>query len=403
MGTAFFTYRIALELIGRPLALVALMFWGLQQPFSSRAFLFNHNTVMMLSISAAAWCLLQALKPWTSRRWWAGVGLFAALSLLSKYQAGIPLAGLILAAWRSGELATQQARQGLIAATLLAVAILTPHVAWAFQHDLSTVVYAAQDGRMLFTEERAWNIVSFVAQQIRLLFPALLFAGFLMVSQRRSSVRPLLEREDDDRRQRAWLIGLVGFPLAATLLTSPILGLELQNHWGYQALQFVSLWFAWQMRPVLPLRLGRIAVSGLVLIHATFIALALGSDVEKGSRQDSHYPSQALADAVRQDWQDETFCPLSYVVGPTFEAGIVSVYNGGTAAVLEDGAFAKSPWIEPSELQRRGAVFVGLSAAGLPREGVARTGYLDVSPTSPSLRNRVYWAIVPPEKCPASP
>ncbi|MDQ6847001.1 MAG: glycosyltransferase family 39 protein, partial [Candidatus Dormibacteraeota bacterium] len=403
LGTAFFTYRIALELIGRPLAVLALMLWGLQQPFSNRAFLFNHNTVMMLGVSATAWCLLEALKTPTSRGWWMGVGALTALSMLSKYQAAVPLSGLIAAAWLSGELASRSARTGLLLAALLAMAILAPHVAWVFQHHLTTLAYAAQADRVLSLWGRAWNVTSFLAQQVRLLFPALLFAGLLMLAPRRPTAGRGMEVEGGERRQRAWLFGLIGFPLAATVLTSPLLGLELQNHWGYQALQFASLWLAWRMRRVLPLPLGGLAVLGAVLLHATFISLALSPGVAKGSRQDSHFPAQELADAVRHDWQDEAPCPLVYVVGPTFEAGIVSVYNGGTAAVLEDGTFLKSPWIEPSDLRRRGAVYVAASPTGLPSRGVVRTGFLDVSTVSPAPQNRVYWAVVPPEKCADSP
>lgn len=403
LGTAFFTYRIALELIGRRLAIVVLMFWGLQQPFSNRAFLFNHNTVMMLAVSATAWCLLRALKPSASRGWWGGVGVLAALAMLSKYQAAVPLAGLIAAAWLSGELAPRSARAGLLAASLLALAILAPHVAWIFKHDFATLAYAAQEGRTLSFLERACNVTSFLAQQIRLLFPALLFAGLLVVMPRPPSAGPVAESEAACRRRRAWFFGLIGFPLAATLLTSPLLGLELQNHWGYQALQFASLWLAWRMRRVLPQQPGALAVLAVALLHATFIILELSPGVAKGSRQDSHYPAQALADAVRHDWHDATSCPLAYVVGPTFEAGIVSVYNGGTAAVLEDGAFVKSPWIEPSDLQRRGAVYVAAYPTGLPSQGVARAGFLDVGSASPAPKDLVYWAVVPPKKCVPNP
>ena len=45
------------------------------------------------------------------------------------------------------------------------------------------------------------------------------------------------------------------------------------------------------------------------------------------------------ARAVARDWSEVTSCPMRVVVGPTFEAGVVSVYNGGTAKVLEGGDF----------------------------------------------------------------
>jgi hypothetical protein len=112
-------------------------------------------------------------------------------------------------------------------------------------------------------------------------------------------------------------------------------------------------------------------------------------------RQDSRYPAQQLADAIRHDWQDDTPCPLAFVVGPPFEAGLVSVYNGGTAAVLEDGDFDKSPWISPSELKRMGAVYLAAKPSELPSHGVTRIDSLDVSVAFP-VQTRVYWAVMPP-------
>jgi hypothetical protein len=115
-------------------------------------------------------------------------------------------------------------------------------------------------------------------------------------------------------------------------------------------------------------------------------------------RQDARYPAQQLADAVRHDWEDDTSCPLAIVVGPQFEGGLVSVYNGGTAAVLEDGDFAKSPWISPAELERSGAVYLAPELAKLPTHRVTRVGSLDVSVAYPHA-TQVYWAIVPPLQC----
>ena len=139
----------------------------------------------------------------------------------------------------------------------------------------------------------------------------------------------------------------------------------------------------------LPAGLGWLALP--VLLHATFIGIALGPAAHNpGSREDANYPAQQLADAGRRDWEDDTSCPLSYVVGPSFEAGIVSVYNGGTAGVLEDGVYDKSP-IKPADIQLRGAAYLANAPNQLPSQGVTRTGFLDVGSASPDPKQRVYW------------
>jgi hypothetical protein len=323
----------------------------------------------------------------------------AGLAMLAKYQSVVPLVGLILATWLSGEFASRRSRLGLCGSIMLALAIFMPHVAWVFEHDLTTLAYADQGGRTLSWAARASGVASFLAQQVRLLLPALLFAGFLLALTRPTPAAEVLEAGHGRHNAGVWLFGLVGFPFLTTVVAPSLLGLALQNHWGYQALQFASLWLAWLMRGRgFPDGLGWLALP--VLLHATFIGIALGPTAHNpGSREDANYPAQKLADAVRRDWQDDTSCPLAYVVGPSFEAGIVSVYNGGTAAVLEDGVYIKSPWIKPADIQLRGAAYLANAPNQLPSQGVTRTGFLDVGSASPDPKQRVYWAIVPPVKC----
>jgi 4-amino-4-deoxy-L-arabinose transferase-like glycosyltransferase len=402
LGTGVFTYLVARELFDKPVASMTLLFWGLQHPFSHRCHLFNHNTVLMLTVSATAWCTLRAIRAPRSVFWWLAVGCLTGLSLLAKYQAIVPLTGVLFALWLSGELRSATARVGMVLAATVAVAVITPHIGWVVEHHLSTLEYATQQGHSLGWSERGVNIASFLAQQVRFLLPALVLAMLVYWASRREGASAAVEPASLDRRQRAWICGLIAFPLVATLLIAPLFGLRLQNHWGYQALQFAGLLFAWRLKDYLSTANATWLVLALV-VHVVFIALALQSSsgalaIAGAGRQDARYPAQQLANAVRHDWQDDTSCPLAFVVGPQFEAAMVSVYNGGTAAVLEDGDFAKSPWIAPAHLERFGAVYLADRRTKLPSRRVTRIGSLDVSVAFPAATS-IYWAIVPPLEC----
>jgi len=402
LGTGLFTYLVARALFDGPVAALTMLFWGLQHQFSARCHLFNHNTVLMLTISAAVWCVIGALRAPGAVRWWLAAGVLAGLSLLAKYQAIVPLAGVLLALWLSGELSSTAVRLGIVIAAGVAIAVVTPHVAWVTQNHLSTLAYATQQGHPLAWVDRGASIVSFMAQQLRFLLPAFVLAGLVHFVSSRENPGMGGPAAALDHRQRAWLIGLIAFPIVATLLTAPLMGLRLQNHWGYQALQFAGLVFAWRLQDRLDLTKATWLVLA-VAVHSVFLSLALQSagsspSMRSAGRQDARYPAQQLADAIRRDWQDDTPCPLAVVVGPAFEAGLVSVYNGGTAAVLEDGDFAKSPWISPSELELRGAVYLAAKVSELPSRGVTRTGSLDVSAAFPGEAH-IHWSIVPPLAC----
>ena len=397
-GTAGFTYAIGRRLLGEPLAALALLLWGLQQAFSTRAQLYNHNTVMMLAVSASAWCVLRALQS-TQRRWWVAAGVAAGLAMLSKYQSVVPLAGILVALLLAGELASRRTRAGVALAAAAAALVFAPHLLWMLQHDFTTLRYAAQEGPPLSWSERGFSVVSFIAQQLRLLFPALLLALLLWLLPGLRKPPGLEADHTGARWRRAWFVGLIAFPLVVTLLTCPAFGLRLQNHWGYQCLQFVALWLAWCLRNVLQ-RSPRTIIMLTLLVQAVSMTVASvpswTRETEPGRRVDGQYPARRLAAAVQADWRSATDCPLRLVVGPSFEAGMVSVYSPTAPKVLEGGDFHKSPWVRPDELQRDGAVYVATEPSQLPHHSV-RSGSLPVDGAADAAR--VYWSVVPPVAC----
>ena len=421
-GTAYFSYRIARHLLPPGLVGLTMLLWGLQQAFSSRAQVFNHNTVLMLAVSATAWFVLQAVTT-RARGWWWAVGVAAGAAMLSKYQAIVPLAGLLVGLLLTGELTRRDTRTGVLSALALAALMFAPHAVWMVQNDFTTLRYAGQGGEHLDWAARSASMLGFLLQQARLLLPALLFAGLLWMLQRLHSSAPqpsqMVQQTDAQRQfRRAWFVALIVFPLVITVLTCPAFGLKLQNHWGFQCLQFVALWLAWSLRRLA--RRPQISLAVLALC-VQFSALALqhggdrGEDRAGGSaagrfdshnagrRHDTRYPAQALADAVRQDWTSRTLCPLRIVIGPSFEAGMISTYLREMPKVLEGGDYRKSPWIQGDEVQRSGAVYVSTDPAALAALAAQQGQLIEASSVQAKLggdrAERVYWAVVPPADC----
>ncbi len=404
VATGWLTHRIARRLLGEPWATFAVLAWGLQQAFSMRASLFNHNTVMMLAVAATAWCVLEALQSRRELAWWLLAGVAAGAALLSKYQAIVPLAGVVVALWRSDAMREREVGRGLLLAVVVAAAVTAPHAAWLLSHEFGPLAYASQPGVALTAVDHVGSVVGFIAQQFRLLLPALVFCA--LVSRRGAPAHAGEGATSIDRGTRnAWLLGLVAFPFAATVASGPLLGLQLQNHWGFQSLQFAGLALAWALRARAPAPRSEWVATAAAL-HVVFVAIAVADmapgDAPPSRRSDAGYPAHELATAVARDWQRVTTCPLRLVVGPSFEAGIVSAYNGGTADVLEDGEPGKSPWIDRDAALRDGAVYVDTDLARLPTRGAAIVSSLDVSDAAPPPFERVYWAVVPGERCEGS-
>jgi hypothetical protein len=157
-------------------------------------------------------------------------------------------------------------------------------------------------------------------------------------------------------------------------------------------LQFFVIFVALRMVQAWPL----LSTSGLrrvvLWVHLLNGVVFLGAPLPGNRRIDTAYPARELADAVLRDWQGHRCCPLKFVVGPTFEAGLVSVHSGSYAKVLEEGDYGKSPWIDERGLRQDG--FVVMTRG----DGPALSG--DAAPEPAGRRqwpDRLSWFVVPPE------
>lgn len=406
-GTCIFTYLVARELLGARLASLAIVLWGLHWAFSWKAQLLNHNSVMMCCIAAAAWLAMQAARRDAAWPWWVALGLVSGLALLSKYQSAVPLVGLILALWRAGWLRQRTQALGLLLAVTVSLAVFAPHVVWMVQNDFVTLRYASSTVHQLDAVQRVRKLLSFSALHLRMLLPVLLSMGVLVLWSRRTHAQEAVAKVADarvrDAERRAWLQGLLGWPLLVLAVLCIAQGVRLQDHWGFQAVQFISLWLAWKLRALGSPAAGRLLVLA-VLTHTLAMAVYSRSVWEPGTlagrgRPDQFYPAQTLAKVVTREWERITPCPLAYVVGPTYEGGMVSAYSGHNPAILEMGLPERSPWVDLADLRRSGAVYVySQPPEALPGPLPLHKQEFKLPGGKASLYD-LYWTVVPPERC----
>ena len=390
LGTAMFTWLIGRELVGERIAAAAGLLWGLNMTFSQRVQLYNHNTVLVLCFAATVWCAMHASR---ARRgalpWWLATGLAAGAASLSKYQALVPLAGLMLALVGSGRLTRSVQWGGVLLAVGAMAAVCAPHVAWVAQHEFSTLRYASEALEAAGPRERIGFIVSFAANQARLWSPALLAMALCWGWQRLSplpavgAVDPAADSPADSTAPgfSYWMIGLLWFGLVVLAVMALALGASLRNHWGVQALQFFAIWLAWRWSRHRPLDLTRLVCAALA-VHLGSLAWYASEHRDPTTllskrRIDTMYPARRLAKAAVAHWMHTTSCPMRYVAGTVFDAGLVSLYSGGRLQVYETEA--ATPWVRPDDLRRRGALYV-LDAAEAVPAGVSNVVSFDVVP-----------------------
>ena len=404
--TLYFYWRLARLLLPSHLADFALLLLSSTYMLTWRAQLFNHNVTLVMMTTITTWFFFRLMSKPQAKLWeWACLGLLSALAILSKYQSMVGLFGLLISFSLLYKKNNRPNLLRLAFAFCVFLVVLSPHLYWFYKHYhmiSSFSLNAVSVSRSWL--ERCHSLLGFFTQQLRfflvpLIISMILWAAHHLRERGRSNEAVLLVRRPD----RVWLLSLVVFPIAFVVLMNQLLGMTLANHWGFGILLFVPMLLAWYLGRVIgPEKFSFLGV------YVLFQLINLGAyygmkDHAKHSvmthQYDEFYPSQQMADAVKETWALQTNCPMKVISGPTFEAGIVSLYSGQYPAVVEFGDLRKSPWIKEEDLALHGYVVISHDIQQLQNLGEVHTLPDSVKQRYLPLKD-FYWVnIIPKHPC----
>jgi 4-amino-4-deoxy-L-arabinose transferase-like glycosyltransferase len=401
LATALATYALALRLTTRRNAQLAILLWGLHLTLTWRVSLYNHNTVLMLMCALMAWAVVSATQQHSMRHWLIA-GACAGLALLAKYQAAILIFVLLAALAQGRYLANPFHRKGVLRAALMAALIFAPHAIWLVANDFLPMHYASNQLPKTWSLDGQIATISFALQQMRFFWPsiaAVLVCIAFIPASAKSTRMNRHARNGGRGPNMVWIRFLAFGPLAAVLIIG-LAGTRLQNHWGMQTLQFACLGFAvWLGRgsSARPRQLLVVAIVLHFLLMATVVRNSLYvHEFGWQGQADKNYPARELTQKALADWNSASTCRLQYVVGPSFEAGTISVFSGQSPKVLEGASYVASPWIDKSDLQRQGALYVTYAPDELPATAL-KQGSMVVTISEDAKRPQtIYWGVVRP-------
>jgi 4-amino-4-deoxy-L-arabinose transferase-like glycosyltransferase len=221
--------------------------------YNGRLNYYNHNVVLMLLSTLSAILCWQAFS--TCRlRWWIALGVTLGLGALAKYQVVVTVASVLVFAMHQRAWRDRTHRKGLVLASLVALLIFAPHVAWLFTHDFAPIRYAVDSslGAQLGPAERSFKAVHWLVDQVfNRALPALLLlcgaVGWRVIANSAPRIRlqSVVKKRVDPAT--ALLLSWGGAPLIFMPLVGVATGADLQLHWGSPFLLFAvpALMEAW--------------------------------------------------------------------------------------------------------------------------------------------------------------
>jgi hypothetical protein len=400
-------YAMARPLIGGLGALVAVLIVDGLHYVNYTAAKFNHDVIQLPFWALAGFALHRALR---ERRLvhWILLGIALGLSLWAKYFVVVLVAPMIVFALADRDARKALKTPGPYVAAAVALLIASPHFVWLLRNDFLPFAYA--EHRAVLSRgwyDHLWHPFEFAASQLFFLVPSLLIALPLFVPRKDESAA-VFGVDAFDRRIVTWL---AWGPFAAVLAMGLVSGRGAVAMWGYPLWLFLGVWLILVAQRRLARPLPRVLLTWSVVFAC--LALAFVANYAVLPRIDHRYravffPGGSLGREIGERFEAATGRPLRYVIGTMWDGGNVAHYAPSHPRVLVDGEPERAPWIDLSDLKRRGAVVVWTEGDrdAVPAEFRAVAAGAKVQPPirlhyrHSSKPLDVGWAILPPTSRP---
>ena len=396
-GTLFFVWRASCQLLGPTWGGVSALLTAGQYCFSVRSTTYNHNNALLLATSACIYLTLYAIKSENKKVWpWILSGAAAGLSFLSKYQAVVPLLGVLIAIVLNGDLKKTNTKRGLLVASTVMLFTLLPHFLWIHKSSGLIFGYTSAQSIALSLGMKLRLILAYLANQLKFYWTSALtlVLGLTLGVFKKSQVEPVfnIQFHKEDLKARNWLIGLCAIPLVIVILVCLFGSVRIEDQWGYSFSLFYPAAVCWCLRDagfkfVSARRLiAFFALANMINAGSAFALAKIRSDSASKVKLDEqyvlNYPAREigreqailLSRRAFAEWNSVTHYPLNYIIGDTYLGGVISLYSVDKP-VVAGGAGVREPWVT--------------------KEALAEAGYLLVS-RSPA--NTLIFEVVPPEK-----
>ena len=398
----YFVWRFGRVTVGPVTALVAVLALEGLHFINFSAVKFSHDPMQMPFWALTGWISYRALTD-RKLRDWILAGACLALAFWAKYTAvtlGLTI-GLVLLFDRDARTCWRTAGPYAMAAAFLVV--LAPNLWWVVEYDFLPLRYvniradAAQHWYQFITFQLEW-----IVSQAFFLMPVVVLVGVLYLGgglRRRSDVAPFARR---------YLTTLALGPFVVTTVIAASVGRMPVSMWGFPFWIFTPLaflaWFEPDFSTRVLRRFATVFVAVFVAYLGSYVAIEVYEPLVHERAKASDFPGRKLADIVTERWHEQTGLPLRYVGGTAigfgpgeFAANSVAVYSPDRPHVIAHGNFEISPWIDPADVRRSGAVFIwqsGVPATEVPPD-IQRTFPTAKLQPSLSLESASPYALQP--------
>ncbi len=237
--------------------------------------------------------------------------------------------------------------------------VIAPNAWWLVTHDFLPFQYVDMRAKVAvhWYQYLTFPLLWIGSQALDLLLAAGLLA--LAYWDGTFRIRKLADGAAFDRRCVTWLAFA---PFLTTTLLFTVAGRQLVAMWGYPLWLFaplaVLMWFDTAPDAARLRRFAGVFVAIFLAMPIIYAVAEIGEPFVRDRPKADQFPGRLMAETLTRDWHQRYGTTLTYVGGSEFMANNVAVYSPDHPHVVAHGETRLSPWIDPADLRRRGAVLV---------------------------------------------
>ncbi len=357
--TFFAVWRLALRVCGELEALIAVLLLEAVYYFGFPTPEFNEIILQMPFSALFGWLLHRAIRD-DHLTDWLFAGAIAGAGLWARYSLGaylIPMTAFMLLHPAARQ---RLAGPGPYLAVGLSALVFLPHMLWIIgSHFISLRYVDARAGTFVGGGGLGLALLRFTGAQILALSPAGLLVALLAARREQRSRTPLTGASSFDR---AYVATLAFGPALTAIAIATISWHGLRSMWGAPLWCFIGLFAVLWLRPCLDrLSLRRFAWTWSFIAALPVMAFAAVNVFPSPAAMRMHksqFPGAELGAAATSNWHRLAGSKLRYAVGDTWLAGNIGFYSPDRPSVFIDADSRRSPWIDPEDVRRAGAIIV---------------------------------------------
>jgi 4-amino-4-deoxy-L-arabinose transferase-like glycosyltransferase len=286
---------------------------------------------------------------------WILTGLFAALSLLTKYQIMILFCPMTLFCFINPNARSSFKKPGLYIAVIVFFLLILPHLIWLFNHQFITLRYAEHVSEYYTQSKNTLNHIVFPLRMFINYFISITGLLFLLWPFYRSKSNT--HSLNDFNWQFLLFIGLG--PAILTLLINALAGDYFPPRWATPYFFAIGiLTIAWINPKITVNQLKQFSLTLILFSLFLFFTRMISMTLLPRVSSDAYLPNQHIARSIAKIWHDHYHTKLHFVAGSNYLVSGVTPYLTDKPLPYLNWSQTSSPWVHESELYRHGGVFI---------------------------------------------